>query len=111
MEILRDGGTAIDAAIAGSAAQCVVEMPWCGVGGDAFVLARTADGEVVGFNGSGAAPRTVLDAAAGLTKVPRFGPVSVAVPAIVDVWVAPARALRHAAAFADLLEPGAAPRR
>jgi gamma-glutamyltranspeptidase / glutathione hydrolase len=104
MEILRDGGTAIDAAIAGSAAQCVVEMPWCGVGGDAFVLARTADGEVVGFNGSGAAPRTVLDAAAGLTKVPRFGPVSVAVPAIVDAWSSLHERF-GTAAFADLLEP------
>jgi gamma-glutamyltranspeptidase/glutathione hydrolase len=104
MDVLRDGGTAIDAAIAGSAAQCVVEMPWCGIGGDAFVLARTADGEVVGFNGSGAAPRTVLEAAAGLAKVPRFGPVSVAVPAIVDAWSCLHERFATAA-FADLLEP------
>jgi len=104
MEVLREGGTAIDAAIAGSAAQCVVEMPWCGVGGDAFVLARTPDGEVVGFNGSGAAPRAVLDAAAGMIKVPRFGPVSVAVPAIVDAWSCLHERF-STAAFADLLEP------
>lgn len=104
MDVLRSGGTAVDAAIAGSAAQCVVEMPWCGVGGDAFVLVRTADGEVVGFNGSGAAPRTVLDAAAGLATVPRFGPVSVAVPAIVDAWASVHE--RFATdALADLLEP------
>ncbi|HRD99901.1 MAG TPA: hypothetical protein PLV68_01310, partial [Ilumatobacteraceae bacterium] len=34
----------------------MVELPWCGLGGDAFVLVRTADGGTFGFNGSGVAP-------------------------------------------------------
>jgi gamma-glutamyltranspeptidase/glutathione hydrolase len=104
MDVLHAGGTAIDAAIAGSAAQCVVEMPWCGIGGDAFVLVRAADRSVTGFNGSGAAPAAVRDVTGGLTRVPRFGPVSVAVPAIVDTWAS----LHERFAtlpFAELLEP------
>jgi gamma-glutamyltranspeptidase/glutathione hydrolase len=104
MDVLRDGGSAVDAAIAGSAVQCVVEMPWCGVGGDAFVLVRDASGDVVGFNGSGAAPRAVVDAAGGLSKVPRFGPVSVAVPAIVDAWSSLHERFATAT-LGDLLEP------
>jgi gamma-glutamyltranspeptidase/glutathione hydrolase len=104
MATLRAGGNAIDAVVAGSAAQCVVELPWCGVGGDAFVLARTADGDVVGFNGSGAAPTAVLGVAMGESKVPRFGPVSVAVPAVVDAWCQLHERF-GSAAFAELLEP------
>ena len=71
MDVVRRGGNAVDAAIAGSAAQCVVEMPWCGLGGDAFAMVRTADGDVIAFNGSGAAPAAAWDATADLTKVPR----------------------------------------
>ena len=87
MQVLRDGGNAVDAAIAGSAVQCVTEMPWCGVAGDAFALIRLPSGSTVGLNGSGATPAGVIDALGGLTKVPRFGAVSAAVPAIVDAWV------------------------
>jgi gamma-glutamyltranspeptidase/glutathione hydrolase len=102
--VLADGGGAVDAAIAGSAAQCVVEMPWCGLGGDAFVLVRTASGEVAGFNGSGAAPAGVLAAAADVARVPRFGPLSVAVPAIVDGW-GQLHDRFGTVPFAELLEP------
>jgi gamma-glutamyltranspeptidase/glutathione hydrolase len=104
MDVVRRGGNAVDAAIAGSAAQCVVEMPWCGLGGDAFALIRTADGDVVAFNGSGAAPAAAWDVTAGLTKVPRFGPLSVAVPAIVDAW-AELNGRLGSMPLADLLEP------
>lgn len=104
MNVLRAGGTAVDAAIAGSAAQCVVEMPWCGIGGDAFVIVRSPDGTVTGLNGSGAAPASVCDAVAGMSKVPRFGAASVAVPAIVDVWTE-LHDRFGTVALADLLEP------
>jgi gamma-glutamyltranspeptidase/glutathione hydrolase len=101
---LRAGGNAVDAVIAGSAAQCVVELPWCGVGGDAFVLVRPPDGDVVGFNGSGVAPSGVLAVAAADGRVPRFGPVSVAVPAIVDAW-SQLHDRYGTASFAELLDP------
>lgn len=89
MDVLSTGGNAIDAAIAASAVQCVVEMPWCGVAGDAFALIHFPDGTVQSFNGSGVAPLAVdgVAAAAGVAKVPRFGPLSVGVPGLVDAWV------------------------
>jgi gamma-glutamyltranspeptidase / glutathione hydrolase len=86
MRVLQQGGNAVDAAVAGSAVQCVVEMPWCGLGGDLFALVRLPDGSTVGLNGSGVAPAGVLDALDGAARVPRFGPVSPAVPATVDAW-------------------------
>lgn len=86
MRVLQEGGNAVDAAIAGSAVQCVVEMPWCGVGGDLFALVRLPDGTTAGLNGSGVAPAAVFDALGEATKVPRFGAVSTAVPATVDAW-------------------------
>lgn len=102
--VLGAGGNAVDAAIAGSMAQCVVEMPWCGIGGDAFALVVSPDGDVAGFNGSGAAPAGVLDVAAAYSKVPRFGPVSVAVPAIVDTWFE-LHGRYGSVPFAELCEP------
>lgn len=107
MRVLQQGGNAVDAAIAGSAVQCVVEMPWCGLGGDLFALVRLPDGSTVGLNGSGVAPAGVLDVLDGAVRVPRFGPVSPAVPATVDAW-----GMLHAAhgtmPWADLIEPAVA---
>ncbi len=86
MAVLVDGGNAVDAAIAGSAVQCVVEMPWCGVGGDAFALVRSPSGELAALNGSGVAPHDVLSALGSQPSIPRFGAQSVAVPGVVDAW-------------------------
>jgi gamma-glutamyltranspeptidase/glutathione hydrolase len=86
LRLLQNGANAIEAAVAASAVQAVVEWPWCGLGGDAFMLVATPDGGVVAFNGSGAAPR---DAHAGLVSSPRWprvGPLSVAVPGLVATW-------------------------
>lgn len=84
--VLAEGGSAVDAVIAGSAVQCVLEPAWCGVGGDAFLLICPAGGEAIAINGSGAAPRRAADGLAGLDRVPRFGPRSVAVPGLVSAW-------------------------
>lgn len=86
LAVLRAGGNAVDAVIAGSAVQCVAEMPWCGIGGDGFALVRTADGQTVALNGSGAAPLAIDSRVAGLSKIPRFGPLSVSTPGLVDAW-------------------------
>ena len=82
--VLRRGGSAVDAAVAAAAVQCVAEFPWGGIGGDAFVLVREPSGRVVALNGSGAAPVELETAVEPGSKVPRFGPVSVAVPGFAD---------------------------
>jgi gamma-glutamyltranspeptidase/glutathione hydrolase len=85
-DVLCDGGSSVDAVIAGSAVQCVVEMPWCGLGGDAFALIREVDGTVHALNGSGAAPHDIARVLGRGERVPRFGPLSTGVPGLVDAW-------------------------
>ena len=92
LDILRRGGSAIDAAIAVNAALGFLEPTGNGIGGDAFALLwEPAQGKVVGRNGSGASPRGLaLEAArakAGASGLlPRYGAVTVNVPGAVDAW-------------------------
>jgi gamma-glutamyltranspeptidase/glutathione hydrolase len=92
LDILRRGGSAIDAAIAVNAALGFLEPTGNGIGGDAFALLwDPAQGKVVGLNGSGASPRGLsLEAArakAGANGLlPRYGAVTVNVPGAVDAW-------------------------
>ena len=74
----------MDAAVAAAAVQCVAEFPWGGIGGDAFVLVREPSGRTAALNGSGTAPVGLEAAVEPGSKVPRFGPVSVAVPGFAD---------------------------
>ena len=57
IEVLRNGGTAIDAAVAAAAVLCVMEPQQTAIGGDCFVLmAKNGTDEVIGYNGSGRTP-------------------------------------------------------
>lgn len=90
LDILKDGGNAIDAAIAANAALGLMEPTGCGIGGDLFAIVWSAeDQKLYGLNGSGRSPYTLtLDyfKEQNLDKIPAFGPLPVTVPGTVDAW-------------------------
>ena len=78
VEVLANGGNAVDAAIAAQAVLTVVMPEACGLGGDALLLVN--DGSVVtAINGTGAA-------AAGATAAAIDGGASVTVPGLPQAW-------------------------
>ena len=89
-EILRQGGSAIDAAIAANATLGVVEPMMNGIGGDLFLLYWDAkSGKLYGLNASGWAPRQLSIAflkKQNITVMPQRGIQSVTVPGAVDGW-------------------------
>ncbi len=89
-QILAQGGSAVDAAIAANAVLGVVEPMMDGIGGDLFVLYWDAKtGELTGLNASGPAPRALSPAflaAHGMTSMPLAGIHAVTVPGAVDGW-------------------------
>ncbi|MFM1945599.1 MAG: gamma-glutamyltransferase [Verrucomicrobiota bacterium] len=88
LDILKAGGTAVDAAIAANAAIGLMEPTGNGVGGDLFAIVW--DGERLhGLNGSGRSPRSLTlehFQELGLEHIPSFGPLPVSVPGCVDGW-------------------------
>jgi len=94
LDVLKAGGSAVDAAIAANAVLCVTEPTGCGLGGDLFAIVWDADEkELTGLNGSGRSPRgltleklTELCEDAGRDKIPAYGPLPVSVPGCVDGW-------------------------
>ncbi|MFQ5671171.1 MAG: gamma-glutamyltransferase [Acidobacteriota bacterium] len=90
VEILKMGGTAVDAAIAANAALGLMEPTGSGIGGDLFALVWDAKTHrLYGLNGSGRSPRGLTLATfkeLGLTRIPPRGPLPVSVPGAVDGW-------------------------
>ncbi len=90
MQVLREGGNAMDAAITGSAVMAVVEPQMTGIGGDCFALLSLAGKpDVVAFNGSGRAPSAAsLERlhGEGLRGIPVDSVHSVTLPGAVDGW-------------------------
>lgn len=108
LELLRRGGSAVDAAIGANAVLCVVEPTGSGLGGDLF--AQVFDPQTagaVGLNGSGRSPRDLtrdIFSERGLTRIPARGPLSVTVPGCVDAWTE-LHARFGRLPFAEVLEP------
>ncbi|WP_338876328.1 gamma-glutamyltransferase [Spirosoma sp. SC4-14] len=92
LDVLKQGGTAVDAAIAANAALGVIEPNNGGIGGDLFAIVWSAkDHRLYGLNASGRSPKGLtyekLKAVLGnRTQIPLYGPLSVSVPGAVDGW-------------------------
>ena len=91
LEILRKGGSAMDAAIAADAALGLIEPTGSGMGGDIFAIVWEAKTRKLhGFNGSGRSPASLTLAEfqkRGLQRIPAHGPLPVTVPGCVDGWI------------------------
>ncbi|MEO8925976.1 MAG: gamma-glutamyltransferase family protein [Caulobacteraceae bacterium] len=91
IDILRAGGSAVDAAVAANAALGFLEPVSCGVGGDCFVMLwDPKTRKVVGLNGSGRSPRSLSletqRARARNGLIAPFGAAAVSTPGAVDAW-------------------------
>lgn len=90
LDILKQGGNAVDAAIAASAMMGLVEPTGSGIGGDLFaIIWHAGTKKLYGLNASGRSPASLaLDyfLEKGITQIPPTGPLPVSVPGCVDGW-------------------------
>lgn len=88
-EVLRDGGSAVDAAIAADAVLGVVEPMATGIGGDVLAMVVPPGAAPLTYNGTGRAP-AALDVQQILTlpgeRIPERHALSVTVPGVVRGW-------------------------
>src|SRR5690554_6002449 len=92
LDVMKAGGSAVDAAIAANAALGLMEPTGNGIGGDLFAIVwDPGTGTLHGYNGSGRSPMSLPAeefARRGLVDVPAHGPLPVTVPGAVDGWFA-----------------------
>jgi len=94
LDVLKAGGSAVDAAIAANATLGLMEPTGCGIGGDLFAIVWDAEsGRLHGLNASGRSPlglsREQLAAELqrlGRTTIPPRGFLPISVPGAVDGW-------------------------
>ena len=94
IDILKRGGTAVDAAIAANAAIGLMEPTGNGVGGDLFAIVWDAKSQKLhGLNANGRSPKSLTLAQLreelrklGVKTIPPRGPLPVSVPGTVDGW-------------------------
>ncbi|QLD89723.1 gamma-glutamyltransferase [Natronomonas salina] len=116
LRTLQDGGNAFDAAVATAATLNVTEPTSTGLGGDVFMLYRSADGEVGAMRACGSAPsnatrENVREAVADeqgvepeAAEMPQTGPHAVTVPGTARGWEATVEEFGRLS-LADVLEP------
>ncbi|MGA1780190.1 MAG: gamma-glutamyltransferase family protein, partial [Planctomycetota bacterium] len=94
LDILKQGGNAVDAAIAANACLGLMEPTGCGVGGDLFAIIWDAEERRLhGLNGSGRSPKELSLSALrerlereGHERIPKYGVLPLSVPGAVDGW-------------------------
>lgn len=90
IDILKRGGSAVDAAIAVNAALGLMEPTGSGIGGDLFAIVwDSSTGKLHGLNSSGYSPNALnLDILKkkGLKRMPFYGPLPWTVPGCVEGW-------------------------
>ena len=92
LDVMKAGGSAVDAAIAANAALGLMEPTGNGIGGDLFAIVWDPRSQRLhGYDGSGRSPRALTLAEfqrRGLDAIPPRGPLPVSVPGAVDGWFA-----------------------
>ncbi len=89
-QVLREGGNAVDAAVATDAALCVIYPHMTSIGGDLFALVWPANAPApyglagAGASGSGATIEAVR--AAGHARMPERGAMTVTAPGTAEAW-------------------------
>ena len=90
LDVLRKGGSAIDAAIATDAALGLMEPMSCGIGGDLFAIVwDNKTKKLYGLNASGRSPYKATRAyfqSQKLKEIPLYGPLPWSVPGCVSGW-------------------------
>ena len=90
LDILKKGGSAVDAAIAANAALGLMEPTGNGMGGDLFAIVwDTKTQKLHGLNASGRSPMSLTleeFRKLELTRVPPYGVLPISVPGCVDGW-------------------------
>ena len=90
LDVLKEGGSAMDAAICAAAVQAVVEPQSTGIGGDVFALmCPKGTAEVIAYNGSGRSPAAAtIDwyRAQGIARIEQHTPHSVTIPGAIEAW-------------------------
>tara|TARA_Y100000590_G_scaffold272890_1_gene306401 strand:- start:2950 stop:4536 length:1587 start_codon:yes stop_codon:yes gene_type:complete len=89
INILQNGGNAIDAAIAASAVQSVVEPGSTGIGGDCFAIISINGKDPISVNGSGISPLKAnfeYFNNKNIKKIETTSPHSITIPGAVHAW-------------------------
>ncbi|MFN2395463.1 MAG: gamma-glutamyltransferase [Bacteroidales bacterium] len=90
LDILKKGGSAVDAAITANAMLGLMEPTGCGIGGDLFAIIWDAETQKLhGLNASGRSPKSLTREyfiEQGYEYIPSFGALPVSVPGAVDGW-------------------------
>jgi gamma-glutamyltranspeptidase/glutathione hydrolase len=89
LDVLKQGGNAVDAAVTASAVLCITEPHMTGVGGDCFAIIAWPDGRRVGLNGAGRSARTATSQwlkESGLRAIDPHSIHAVTVPGAIDAW-------------------------
>ncbi len=90
IQVLQQGGNAVDAAVAACAVQCVVEPQSTGIGGDCFAMVSPGgSSRIVAYNGSGrsaAAASSDWYREKAIKTIEPHSPHAVTIPGAVDAW-------------------------